>query len=305
MFTRRIHTNGRTENTSMSLQATQTETMGIMTYLHERVSRAQLLAGMGAGAAAALLPQVAGADGSGPVASRPMSFPFFPQAGGRYSSEAVMDIMNVLVTAAYLRATFITNNIATGRVIPIPNEPAGSQLGLRIAQAGAAIKQYHIDFWTALGGTPLTTTFTRGPADPVTLEARAHVEVAMYMAAVREFAELGQPTLAKWAFQAGAVAAEDRAIFRILQALGGNAAGNPPNNKAFETDLVLYVADGLGLFKALGLIGGAGQSLAYPGRNAVLAAAGPMAQAVVQRTPNNAASTVTYLGSSSLTGERA
>jgi hypothetical protein len=210
-----------------------------------------------------------------------------------------------LATAAYLRATFVTSNITTGRVVPIPNEPPGSQLALRIAQADAAIEQYHIDFLTALGATPVTTTFTRTPADPATLEARQHVHVAMYMAAVRELAALGQPTLAKWAFQAGAVEAEDRAIFRILQALNGNAAGNPPNNKAFETDLLLYVRDALDLFKALGLIGGPGQPATYPGRHTVVAAAGPMARALLQKTPNNASWTIAFTSPAGVIGERA
>lgn len=81
--------------------------------------------------------------------------------------------------------------------------------------------------------------------------------------------------------------------------------GNPPNNKAFETDLLLYVRDALDLWKAQGLIGGLGPTLVYPGRDAVLAAAGPMASAVLQKTPDNAGSTVVYTGPESVNGERA
>lgn len=289
----------------MTRKERQTDETAIVTHLQGRVSRAQLLTGMGAGLAAALAPAVVRADGSGTGAARTLSFPFFPQVAGSYTTEAILEILNVLVTAAYLRATGVTYNIANGRIVPIPNEPAGSRLALRIAQADAAIEQYHIDFLTALGATPITTSFTpRGPVDPARLEARQHIQVAMYAAAVREFAELGQPTLAKWAFQAGAIEAEDRAIFRMLQVLSGNAAGNPPNNKAFETDLLLYVRDTIDLFKELGLIGGSGPVLTYPGRDAVLAAAGPMVSGVIQRTPDNAGSTVNFTGASSLVGER-
>jgi hypothetical protein len=269
-----------------------------------RINRAQLLAALGAGLGAGLLPKMAAADGAGTAVPRVLSFPFFPHAKGTYTTEVIMDIFNVLITASYLRATLITSNILAGRVVPIPNEPAGSQLGLRIAQADAAIEQYHIDFWSSYGATPITTTFTRTPADAATLEARQHVHVAMYMAAVREFAELGQPTLAKWAFQAGAIEAEDRAIFRFLQALSGNASGNPPNNKSFETDLLLYVRDALDLFKDLGLIGGSGPSVTYPGRDAVLAAAGPLAGALLQKAPNDAGATVAVTGAGSLAGGR-
>jgi hypothetical protein len=288
----------------VSEQEEQTHETAIVQYLSTRVSRARLLAGMGTGVAAALLPKMAAAQSSGTGAASSLSFPFFPQVKGTYTTEAIMDILNVLVTAAYLRATFVAGNIAAGRIVPIPNEPAGSQLALRIAQADAAIEQYHIDFWSSFGATPITTTFTRGPADAASLEARQHIQVAMYMAAAREFAELGQPTLSKWAFQAGAIEAEDRAIFRILQAISGDAAGNPPNNKAFETDLLLYVKDALDLFKAFGLIGGTGPSVAYPGRVAVLAAAGPMVATLLQKTPNDAGSTVVFTGTTSVIGER-
>jgi hypothetical protein len=272
--------------------------------VQRRVTRAQLLAGLSAGLAAGLLPSMAAADSVGTAAPEVLSFPFFPHAEGTYTTEAIMDIFNVLITASYLRATLITSNILAGRVVPIPNEPTGSQLGLRIAQADAAIEQYHIDFWRSYGATPITMTFTRTPADAETLEARQHVHVAMYMAAVREFAELGQPTLAKWAFQAGAIEAEDRAIFRFLQALSGNVSGNPPNNKAFETDLLLYVRDTLDLFRALGLIGGSGPSVTYPGRDAVLAAAGPMANTLLQKITNDAGSTVVFTSASTVIGER-
>jgi hypothetical protein len=285
-------------------QAEQIDETSIVEYLKTRVSRAQLLAGLGTGIAAALLPKMAAADGAGTSATGTLSFPFFPQTKGTYTTEAIIDILNVLVTAAYLRATSITSNIAAGRVVPIANEPVGSQLALRLAQADAAIEQYHIDFWSSLGGTRVTTTFTRAPLDASTLEARQDVHIAMYMAAVREFAELGQPSLAKWAFQAGAVETESRVNARWLQALTGNGAGNPPNNKAFETDLLLYVRDALGLFKSLGLIGGSGQSLPYPGRDAVLAAAGPMAGSLLQKTPNNASSSVVFTDTAALIGER-
>jgi hypothetical protein len=292
------------DDPSMSQHHGHPHETAISEYLKARVSRTQLLAGMGAGLAAVLLPGMAAADGAAPAGPRALSFPFFPRATGTYTTEAIADILNVLVTAAYLRATFVTANIAAGRVVTIPNEPAGSQLALRIAQADAAIEQYHIDFWSAFGAIPATTTFTRSPADPVALEARQNVQVALYMAAVREFAELGQPTLAKWAFQVGAVEAEDRALFRILQVVGGNAAGNPPNNRAFETDLLLYVRDALSLFKSLGLIGGAGQPLSYPGRDAVLTAAGPMASALLQKAPNDVGSTVEFTGAASVLVER-
>jgi hypothetical protein len=62
----------------------------------------------------------------------------------------------------------------------------------------------------------------------------------------------------------------------------------PPDNKAFETDLFLYVADAASLLKGLGFIGGTGTSLTYPGEKTALANSGAAGAAVVQKLPNNA-----------------
>jgi hypothetical protein len=124
------------------------------------------------------------------------------------------------------------------------------------------------------------------------------------MTAARELAELGQPTVAKWMYQMGTQLAEQRAIYRTLQAIDGVPTAIPPNNKAFATDLFLYTRDAIGIYQALGLIGGSAPAISYPGRDAVLAAAGPMASAVIQKRPNDAGSTVTLTGPASLNGER-
>jgi hypothetical protein len=123
------------------------------------------------------------------------------------------------------------------------------------------------------------------------------------MTAAREFAELGQPTLVKYSYQIGATEAEHRVLARAALALNGDTSSIPPNNKAFETDLFLYVRDVYNLFKQFGFIGGTGATFTYPGRTAALALAGPMAAAEIQKTPNNASSSVT--AADNLTAERA
>jgi hypothetical protein len=95
----------RKQDISMSKQAEQVHETAIVRYLSDRVSRTQLLVGIGAGVAAALLPTMADAETSGTGAARATSFPFFPTVKGTYTTEAISDILNVLVTAAYLRAT--------------------------------------------------------------------------------------------------------------------------------------------------------------------------------------------------------
>jgi hypothetical protein len=178
-------------------------------------------------------------------------------------------------------------------------------------QAAVAREQYQIDFLTSLGATPVATAFTFPPAqfskrdvNFATAEGATTRMVGAHMTAAREFAELGQPTLAKWMCQMGTQLAEQRAIFRTLLAMDGVPSTMPPNNKVFATDLFLYTQDVIGVIKVLGLIGGPGGSRPYPGRDAVLAAAGPMASAVLQKQPNNAMSTVAITGPASVTGER-
>ena len=55
--------------------------------------------------------------------------------------------------------------------------------------------------------------------------------IGAYLAAARQFAELGQPLLAKYAFQMGAVHAEHRAMARAMQALEGVSTAIPPRTR--------------------------------------------------------------------------
>jgi hypothetical protein len=120
--------------------------------------------------------------------------------------------------------------------------------------------------------------------------------------------------LAKNAAQTGATWGEMRSVARALSAAAGGPTVVPAPNKAFETDHFLYVRD---LYKFY--VGGtqfenkgasvSGLRLTYQGRDAVLAAAGPMATSVIQKTPNNAVVStsgvmVQLRGNDALTGER-
>jgi len=144
----------------------------------------------------------------------------------------------------------------------------------------------------SVGARPLLTTFTpRNAVKPSTpignQEGDAALMVGAYTTAVREFAELGQPLLAKNASQASGTWSELRGVVRTL------AGFTPALNKAFETDHFLYLRDYYKLavegkqFENSG-VSVSGLRLTYPGRAAVLAAAGPMATAILQKTPNNA-----------------
>ena len=264
---------------------------GIVSHLKARISRAQLIRAAGAGIALGALPRAAAANGTatypGNGAPASLSFPFFPPVQGTYTTESILDILNAVITTRFLVADAVYFGITQGGL----SGPA-----LTSQQIGAARFQYEIDFFSSLGAKPVTTTATLTPAlfkDPALLAraqlATAVITMSMFITATREFAELGQPTLAKWMVQLAAREAES--VQRARE-----SAGNPSLPNAFETDLFLYTRDGLDALRGLGLIGGSGLPVSYPGRDAMLAAAGPWANRIIQRAPNNAGSSITVSG---------
>jgi hypothetical protein len=274
-------------------------------YVQGRISRAQLLRAAGAGLALAAAPGIAAADSTsgGPPGK---SYPFFPNVTGTYTTELVQDILNFLVTVEHLGVTVVTLAVTT-----YANQLQLSPLAQTVLQSTIARDQAHLEFLASVGGTPLTTTFTVPPALFATAvgllqaaEAFETLEAGAYITAVREFAELGQPTLAKNASQTAAIEGESRALVRAALLSMGVPGETPPGNKAFETDLLLYVRDEYALLTTLGFIGGTAPAVPYPGRAAALAAAGAPGAAVIQKTPNNASSTFTFTGLPSINAER-
>jgi len=241
-----------------------------------RLSRAQALAA-GAGIVLAAVPGVTAAAGA-----PGQSFAYFPTLSGRYTSEQVQDILNTVVTTRYLVAGFVNFAIKSGAL----SGPA-----LAGQQQGAARVQYEIDFLTSIGAKPLTTVATLDPkilADPV-LQGKAQIGtinifLSMEITAVRELAELGQPVLAKWMAQL--LATDGAAAQAVRNAAGSTAA------YAFAPEFFLYTRDALAALQGIGFFGGPGIPAPYPGRDAMLAAAGPFVAGILQRSPNDAGSSV-------------
>lgn len=237
--------------------------------LQARVSRAQLLAGAGAGLALAAVPVVAGAQTGAP--------------------ETVQDIINIADTAEHLAVTLLTAAVGNASQLGLT---ANGGLLLDVVQAALAEEQYHADYLESAGAKTLTDTFT--VPDPkiltdfstffTTVEALEAAFVAAYIRASTEFSQMNNPQLAQVAMEIGGVEAEHRALARAALALAG-MDNDPPNNVAFESDLFNTVADAAKALQALGFIGGSGTQVTYPGRAAALTAAGAMATAVTNQTP--------------------
>lgn len=254
-----------------------------------RLSRAQVLALAGAGITMAVLPSVASAAGT---AGR-LEFPTFPQVQGTYTPEDVRDILNILVTMQRFGVAVNAANLSG------PLDPKIIPLQISTQQSSLISNMAQVDFLESLGAVPLTNTLTAGPATPFTAASLKRAEVVLtifvgaYLTAAREFAELGQPLLVKWAFQAGARLAEERAISRALMAVQNVPDTDPPDNKAFETDLFVYVRDAYALLTRMGLFGGLPVRLPYPSREMAMQLAGSIGARVIQQVPNNAVVSIT------------
>ncbi len=66
--------------------------------------------------------------------------------------------------------------------------------------------------------------------------------------------------------------AETRVAVRCLGTPGGDTAFIPPNNKAFETGMLLYAHDGIAMLRSPGPIGAENIGLACRDRAAIVAA---------------------------------
>jgi hypothetical protein len=267
-------------------------------FLTGHLSRAQLLKAAGAGAALVAVPGVALADttnpGTGQAALASPSLSYYPDPSltrsGTYTTENVADILNIAQTAEYFAVTFLTAALGNASTIGLTG------LTLEIVQAILAAEILHAKFLSAVGASPLTTNFTIPDPKALTdfttffknVEAADTIFVGAYLAAIREFAELGQPQLSKVAAQFMGIEAEHRTLARAALAIvKSDTASMPPNNKGYETDLFLYVREAAALLGALGFVGGTGAAAAFPGLDAAIKATGGIA--IIQTSLNSAA----------------
>jgi hypothetical protein len=276
---------------SLILEALMELSDELIGHLKTKVSRGQMLKAAGAGFALAGIPGAVAAAGTNTGSAPAASFPFFPATSGTYTTESLDQIVQNLLTYEYFRATGFTLLVTQ----------VGSKLTdleRLVLQASIAQTQYHIDFLQTLvpGIQPLYTSISldlsRLPIDLNALNLptlRPHIGLeatSLYITAAREFAELGQPTLVQYATQISATYAEFEGIVDTFSALIGDPQTIPPNDEAFEPSLFLYTGDVITDLKKLGVLGGSGPQVSYPGRAAVLAATGAMASKVGQQTPS-------------------
>lgn len=186
--------------------------------------------------------------------------------------ETAKQIINIAATAEAFAVTALgvaLANAANGKL-------ALNAMAIRTFKAARAEEQAHYNYLTGAGARPLTTTFTVPDSKIVThvptfLTTLIHLEeifIAAYLTAAQEFVILGQPRLAQLALQIGAVEAEHRAGARFF-AIQAGIIGGTPNDVAFEKAMFTNVEDATEALESLGVIGGRGTHITYPGPGAI------------------------------------
>ncbi|GAC1520158.1 MAG: hypothetical protein NVS3B14_22070 [Ktedonobacteraceae bacterium] len=159
--------------------------------------------------------------------------------------------MSVAATAERLAVTFYSHGLAHA-------DQLGLSWGSRaVIKAALVEEQIHELFFVANGGVPLTSTFSFPHGDETfenlgvfisTQQQLEGVFDSAFLAAIKEFADMGLSGLAQIAGQIATVEAEHRALGRFI---GGLV---PANNWAFSPVLVASVGAAPALVKEAGYL---------------------------------------------------
>ena len=177
--------------------------------------------------------------------------------GAEGAEDTVVQILSIAATAEELAVTFYSHGIAHASKLGI------SGANLAYLQAAVIEEQIHRDFEVAAGGKPLTNTFSFPHGDDTfehldvfiaTLEELEEAFIAAYLAAVKEFALMGQAGLAQIAAQICGIENEHRALGRDIGGL------IPADNWAFSPALVESVGDAVDVLAAEGFLSPKGEN---------------------------------------------
>lgn len=174
-----------------------------------------------------------------------------PLAAAAGDPAKIKAIFTVARTAEQLAVTFYSNGLRNADQLELGPEAQGQ------IQAALVEEQIHQQLFTAQGGDSLADTFSfpRG-ADTfrdinIFIETQQMLEGVFdsaFLAAVREFAEMGEPRLAQISAQIACVESEHRVLGRNIVDL------TPADNWTYAPVLVSFVADAPGLVQSSGFL---------------------------------------------------
>ncbi len=172
-------------------------------------------------------------------------------SGASCEIDSVKTIFSVAATAERLAVTFYTNGVKHAGQLGL------SGASLAVIEAALIEEQIHELFFVANGGTPLASTFSFPHGDDTfenlstfiaTQQQLEGVFDSAFLAAIHEFASMGQPVLARIAGQIATIEAEHRALGRYI---GGLV---PADNWAFSPVLIPSVGAAPAIVKEAGYL---------------------------------------------------
>ncbi|GCE05679.1 ferritin-like domain-containing protein [Dictyobacter aurantiacus] len=167
------------------------------------------------------------------------------------AQDPIVTILTVARTAEQLAVTFYSNGLANADKLGLKGD------NLTYLQAALAEEQIHQQFFAANGGQSLTETFSfpHGPQTFTDLKTFIDTQQQLegvfdsaFLAAIKEFAQLGRPDLAQIAGQVACIEAEHRALGRAIGGL------SPADNWAFTPVYLGSVADAPALVTKAGYL---------------------------------------------------
>jgi len=179
-------------------------------------------------------------------------------------SDEIQNILDITATTERFGVTFLGEGLRA-------NEESKFDVPwlapvVAVVTAARAQEQFHLDAFEKLGGNAKVKTFTVPPdfltkfdlffGAVVDQETR---ETAAQLAAMRVFAELGRPDLAKVSYQYAAEEAEHRLLANYT--LGTR----PANDRAFADNPFATIDDFYAALEKAGIIGGSGTEITFPG----------------------------------------
>lgn len=177
------------------------------------------------------------------------------------SPDSAKTILTVARTAEQLAVTFYSNGIKHSEKLGL----SGKRLD--IIKAAVIEEQIHHDLFAKSGGESLAATFSFPHGEKTFTDLKTFIATqqqlegvfdSAFLAAIKEFCELGSPTFAQLAGQVATIESEHRALGRYL------VGDEPADNWTFAPVLVKTVGDAPALVKQAGYLSPrAGNSYAY------------------------------------------
>lgn len=236
------------------MKETQEKTGSLLGTIEGRKSRRSLLKGAIAGAAGVTGLTAVGAG----VFSSLKPHAAFARAAGLSCSDTVQSIISIAATAEELAVVFYSNGINKAATLGISGQ------NLTYLQAAVVEEQLHLNLLLKAGAQPLTNvfsfphswdTFTHISLFISTLQQLETAFESAYIAAVKEFGEMGQFDLALLAAQIATIEAEHRAIGRSI--INTKEAAN---NWAFTPVYVSSVGDAVNVLSQEGYLSPSGKN---------------------------------------------